>query len=95
MLFRSGRLDVLAVFWTKKKRQIVGGKILEGELESGLTLDIFRGTEKIGVGKIVSLERDQKKIDKVKKGQTAGILYEGTGRIEKGDILEAYTFCFN
>ena len=90
-----GRLEVLAIFWTKKKRQIVGGRIVEGELSTGLLLDVFRGAEKIGEGKIVSLERDQKKIEKVKKGQTIGLLYEGKGRIEKGDILEAYTFCFN
>ena len=91
----EGRLEVLAVFWAKKKRQIVGGKIVEGELKTGLSLDVFRGAEKIGEGKIISLERDQKKIDKVKKGQTAGILYEGTGKIAQGDILEAYSFCYN
>ena len=87
-----GRLEVLAIFWTKKNRQIVGGKVVEGELTPGLSLDVFRGAEKIGEGKIVSLERDQKKIEKVKKDQTAGILYEGSGKIEKGDIIEVYLY---
>ena len=91
----EGRLEVLAVFWAKKNRQIVGGKVVEGEFRPGLLLEIFRGTEKIGQGKIVSLERDQKKVEKVKKGQTAGILYEGSGKITQGDILEAYSFCYN
>lgn len=91
----EGRLEVLAVFWAKKNRQIVGGKVVEGEFQPGLLLEIFRGTEKIGQGKIISLERDQKKVEKVKKGQTAGILYEGSGKIAQGDILEAYSFCYN
>lgn len=90
-----GRLEVLAIFWTKKKRQIIGGRVVEGELNAGLVLDAFRGAEKIGEGKIVSLERDQKKIEKVKKNQTIGLLYEGSGRIEKGDVLEAFNFCYN
>jgi len=90
--YSIGRLEVLAIFWTKKNRQIVGGKVIEGELTSGLSLDVFRGAEKIGEGKIISLERDQKKIEKVKKNQTAGILYEGSGKIEKGDMIEAYLY---
>jgi translation initiation factor IF-2 len=87
-----GRLEVLAIFWTKKNRQIVGGKVIEGELTPSLSLTVFRGSEEIGQGKIVGLEREQKKMEKVKKDQTAGILYEGTGKIEKGDILEAYLY---
>ena len=86
-----GKLRTILVFWGEKNRQIVGGKITEGELRKGLKLEVFRGEEKIGAGKIVNLQRDKKDIDKLSKGDEAGILFEGNVKIEKGDILVAFT----
>jgi translation initiation factor IF-2 len=67
------------------------GKLTEGELKKGLKLEIFRDDKKIGTGRIINLQRDKKDIDKLSKGQEAGILFEGNVKIEKGDILQAYT----
>lgn len=86
-----GKLKTLLVFWAEKNRQIVGGKIIEGELKKGLKLDILRGEQKIGSGRIVNLQRDKKDVDMLKKGSEAGILFEGNVKIEKGDILVVYT----
>ncbi|OGZ71783.1 MAG: translation initiation factor IF-2 [Candidatus Staskawiczbacteria bacterium RIFCSPLOWO2_01_FULL_37_25b] len=86
-----GKLKTLLVFWGEKNRQIVGGKITEGELKKGLKLEIFRDDKKIGTGRIINLQRDKKDTDKLSKGQEAGILFEGNVKIEKGDILVAYT----
>jgi len=86
-----GKLRTILVFWGEKNRQIVGGKITEGELKKGSKLEIFRDDKKIGAGKIVNLQRDKKDIDKLSKGDEAGILFEGNVKIEKGDILVAYT----
>ncbi len=86
-----GKLKTLLVFWGEKNRQIIGGKIIEGELKKGLKLDVLRNEEKIGTGKIVNLQRDKKDIDKLSKGDEAGILFEGNVKIEKGDILLAFT----
>ena len=85
-----GKLRTLLVFWAEKNRQIIGGKITEGEFKKGLKIDIFREEKKIGSGKIVNLQRDKKDIDKLSKGDEAGILFEGNTKIEKGDILVAY-----
>ena len=85
-----GKLKTILVFFSEKNRQIVGGKITEGELRRGLKLEVFRSAEKIGHGKIVNLQRDKKDIDKLSKGSEAGILFEGNVKIEPGDILEAY-----
>jgi len=82
-----GRLKTLLVFWAEKNRQIVGGKITEGEFKKGLKVDVFRNDEKVGSGKIVNLQRDKKDIDLLKKGSEAGILFEGNVKIEKGDII--------
>ena len=86
-----GKLKTLLVFWGEKNRQIVGGKITEGELRKGLKLEVFRGEQKIGSGRIINLQRDKKDIDKLSKSDEAGILFEGNIKIEKGDILAAYT----
>ena len=93
-----GKLRTLMVFWGEKNRQIVGGKITEGEFKKGLKLDILRGdpssgsgqVKRVGSGRIVNLQRDKKDIEKLGKGDEAGILFEGNVKIEKGDILVAY-----
>ena len=79
------------VFWAEKNRQIVGGKITEGEFKKGLKLEVFRSDKKIGAGKIINLQKNKKDIDLAKKGDEAGILFEGNVKIEKGDIVAAYT----
>jgi translation initiation factor IF-2 len=85
-----GRLRTLLVFWGEKNRQIVGGKITEGEFKKGLKLDVVRDEKKVGSGRIINLQRDKKDIDKLIKGDEAGILFEGNVKIEKGDIIIAY-----
>ena len=85
-----GKLKTLLVFWAEKNRQIVGGKIIEGEFKKSLKLDVMRNDVKVGSGRIVNLQRDKKDIDLLKKGDEAGILFEGNVKIEKGDILSAY-----
>lgn len=85
-----GKLRTLLVFWGEKNRQIVGGKVTEGEFKKGLKLEIFRDDKKIGTGKIINLQRDKKDVDLARKGDEAGILFEGNVKIEKGDIVVAY-----
>ena len=85
-----GKLKTLVVFWGEKNRQIVGGKVTDGEFKKGLKLEVVRDNAKIGSGKIVNLQRNKKDVDLAKKGDEAGILFEGNVKIEKGDIIVAY-----
>ncbi|MFH1657002.1 MAG: translation initiation factor IF-2 [bacterium] len=82
-----GKLKILAVFRTEKKRQIVGGKVTEGEVRRGPSIEIFREGEKIGKGKIISLQRNKKAAEVVSRGEEAGMLFEGNVKIEEGDEL--------
>ena len=96
-----GKIKALIIFFAEKNRQIVGGKITEGEIKKGLKLEVFRSShgssngsrneEKIGAGRIINLQRDKKDIEKLSKGDECGILFEGNVKIEKGDILVAFT----
>jgi len=85
-----GKLKTLMVFWGEKSRQIVGGRITDGEFKKGLKLEVIRGDSKIGSGRIINLQRNKKDVDLAKKGEEAGILFEGNVKIEKGDIVVAF-----
>jgi translation initiation factor IF-2 len=85
-----GKVKVLAKFLTTKGRQIIGGRVIEGEVRKGSLIEVFREEEKIGKGKMVNLQRNKKDIDLVPKGEECGILYEGDAKVEEGDILLIY-----
>lgn len=85
-----GKLKTLVVFWGEKNRQIVGGKVTDGEFKKGLKLEVVRDNTRVGTGKIVNLQRNKKDVDLAKKGDEAGILFEGNVKIEKGDIIVAF-----
>jgi translation initiation factor IF-2 len=86
-----GKLKVLLSFWAEKNRQIVGGKIVEGEVKKGVKIEVFRGESLVGSGRLVNLQKNKKDIDKAGKDEEVGILYEGSQKIQEGDILVFYT----
>jgi len=86
-----GKVKILAIFRVEKNRQIVGGKVIEGEVKKGVLIEVIRREELIGKGKLVNLQRDKKDIERVRKGEECGILYEGDTKIEIGDVLTVYT----
>ncbi len=83
-------LKVLAIFRTEKKRQIIGGKIIDGKISSGLKVEIIRNGEIEGEGRIISVQKNKKEVPSAKKGEECGVLYEGNTKVEEGDILHAY-----
>jgi len=85
-----GKVKILAIFRTEKNRQIIGGKVIEGEVKRGASLEVFRNEEKIGQGKITKLQKEKKEIGEVGKGAECGILYQGDTQIEEGDIFHVY-----
>jgi len=86
-----GKVKTLVIFRTEKNRQIIGGKVIEGEVKKGALIEIFREEELIGKGKLVNLQKNKKDIARLPKGEECGILYEGNVKIDKGDILVIYT----
>ena len=86
-----GKVKVLVDFWKEKNRQIVGGRIIEGEVKKGNLIEILRNNELIGRGKMINLQRNKKDIERATKGEEVGILYEGEKKIEVADTLIIYT----
>ncbi len=85
------KLKTLLVFLTEKNRQIVGGRILEGEIKKGVSVEVQRKDEIVGRGRLINLQRNKKDIEKAGKGEEVGLLYEGDVKIEQGDTLIFYT----
>lgn len=86
----KGKVKVLAIFKTQKDRQIIGGKVIEGEVSKSDLVEIYRGEEKIGNGKLINIKKEEKDIPKIKKGEEFGMLLESKERVVEGDVLSSY-----
>ncbi len=91
-----GKAKALAIFLREKNRQIVGCKVLEGEIKKGSKIEVFRVNpeteeeEKIGIGKMTELKKGERAAEKMPAGEECGISYEGSVKLEEGDILVSY-----
>jgi len=85
-----GRLKVLAVFRTEANSQIVGGKVLDGEIKNNSLIDLKRGDDFIVTGKLTRLQSGKQDVETVGKDQEAGLKYEGKPVIAVDDILVVY-----
>lgn len=70
----SGDLEVLAVFGKKAGKQIVGGRVVSGEIKNNVNLEIQNKGETIGKGKIINLQEAKKDVMSVPAGKECGLL---------------------
>ena len=83
-------MKVLVIFKTNKNRQIIGGKVIEGEIKKGAKLEIWREDVSLGKGRTISLQENKKDVALVARGRECGILFEGETKIQEGYIIEAF-----
>ncbi|MEA2088345.1 MAG: translation initiation factor IF-2 [Patescibacteria group bacterium] len=84
------QLSVVEIFKTDKKSMIIGGKILKGKAEKTDKAEIWRDNEKIGIGKIESLQSGRQEVSFVEDGQEFGMLFAGDPIIKKDDKIIIY-----
>ncbi len=85
----TGRAKIAAIFSKEKDRQVVGGKVQEGVLESGSSVRIMRRDTEIGKGTIRELQQQKKRVGEVREGYEFGTLIESKTEIAEGDKIEA------
>ena len=86
-----GKLKILKIFRTEKGKQIIGGRITQGEVIKDSKIEIFRGEEKIGDGIIVGpIQKERKTIEKGQVDDEIGMLYKGQAEVQEGDTLLFY-----
>lgn len=86
----TGKAKILKTFSKTKEKQILGGKVIEGNILLG-NVKILRREFEIGTGKITNLEKGKTKTDKVEEGTEFGIMIESKIEIVAGDLIE--NFC--
>ncbi len=85
-----GKIEVLAIFRTENKNQIVGGKVIEGEAQNDVQVEVLRDGKFEAQGKITQLQAGKQDVNKVEKGQECGLNFSGKPVVEVGDVLELY-----
>jgi len=60
-------------------------------VKKGAKIEVYRNEEKVGQGRMISLQRNKNEAEQVQKGEECGILFEGSVKIEEGDVLLIYT----
>jgi len=86
-----GKAKILKAFSRTKERQILGGKVTEGQINLNSVVKILRRDFEIGSGRIVNLEKNKAKISSVEEGSEFGMMVESKIEVVPGDVLESYT----
>lgn len=84
-----GQAKILKTFSKNKDKQVMGGKVLEGELNLNSTVKILRRENEIGDGKIRELQSQKVKTNTVKEGDEFGIMIESKIEIVPGDFIKS------
>ena len=85
-----GRAKIIRAFSRTKERQIIGGKVTEGQINLNSAIKIIRREFEIGRGKIVNLEKNKTKVGAVEEGVECGMMVESKIEIVAGDIIESF-----
>lgn len=84
-----GTAKVLKTFSKNKDKQVIGGKMEEGEIKYGNAVKIFRREVHIGDGRVKEVQTRKIKTGSVKEGDEFGMMVESKMEIAEGDILKA------
>ena len=82
-----GKLKVLAIFRTEHASQIIGGKVLEGGVETDVDIEVMRNKESLCYGKLTNLQSGKQDVKRVEADTECGLSYEGKPLVEVGDML--------
>lgn len=81
------KFKITHIFKQNKENQIIGGRVMEGEITINVKAEIMREEEVIGEGRIKTLQKEKQTIGKAEKGQQIGMLLVSSIQVEEGDTL--------
>jgi translation initiation factor IF-2 len=87
----TGRAKIIRAFSRTKERQIIGGKVTEGQINLNSVVKIIRREFEIGRGKIVNLEKNKIKTSTVEEGTEFGMMLESKIEVVAGDTIESFS----
>src|ERR1035437_6169052 len=83
----TGQAKIIRAFSRTKERQIIGGKVISGQIKLNATIRIMRREFEIGHGKIVNLEKSKAKVGIVEEGAEFGMMLESKIEVVAGGII--------
>lgn len=86
-----GRLKILAVFRNENTFQVVGGKVMDGEMTAGASVEVLRQTASLGQGTIGQLQVNKQNVKSAPTGSECGLKLEGITTAAVGDMVVART----
>lgn len=84
-----GSSKVLKLFDTTKGKQVVGCRVLSGQIKKGVNIKIMRRDTEIGRGKVKELQQSKIATDSVNEGTEFGAMIESKMEVAPGDVLNA------
>ncbi|MBI2010826.1 MAG: GTP-binding protein [Candidatus Colwellbacteria bacterium] len=85
----GGKLEVLAIFSKGKTKQTIGGRVVEGVLRVGNNVQIERGEEVLGRGRITNLQLNKVDVKEVGEGNECGLIISTSVEIAVGDFIKS------
>ena len=82
-----GIFEVVKIFNQKGSEQLIGGKVLEGEMRNKFHVDIVRAEVVLGGGRIKSLKMGKQDASRVEAGRECGVMLESGTVVEVGDRI--------
>ena len=84
-----GTSKVLKLFGITKGKQVIGGRVLSGQIKRGAVVKIIRRETEIGTGKVKELQQSKIATDSASEGTEFGALIESKIEVTPGDVLNA------
>ena len=84
-----GSCKVLKLFDTTKGKQVIGCRVLSGQLKKGANIKIMRRDTEIGQGKVKELQQSKIATDSVNEGTEFGAMIESKMEVAPGDVFNA------
>lgn len=85
-----GRAKILKIFKKDGAKQIVGGRVEEGAIKKGASIEVKRGQEILGRGNILQLQRNKQEVEEISQGSEFGILTDCKTAIQENDGLDIF-----
>ncbi|MCX5790083.1 MAG: translation initiation factor IF-2 [Elusimicrobia bacterium] len=82
-----GKAEVRELF-NARGTKVAGCMVVDGKVTRSGAVSVYRGTQKVGEGKIASLKRFKDDVSSVEKGLDCGILIDGFQDFQKGDRFD-------
>ena len=83
-----GSAKILKLFGITKGKQVIGGRVLSGQIKRGTSVKIVRRETEIGKGTVKELQQSKIATDTAGEGTEFGAMVESKMEIAPGDVLK-------